>query len=77
MKATHAGSDWSFSAALTEPGLYGLWAQAVDAAGNATTVDPFTVQVGVGPQFYLPAIFNNAALIPESTSVNLRVEEAD
>jgi len=71
LNASIAGNDWSFTQAWTEPGVYTLWVQAIDEAGNTTTVGPFTVLVGAGTQLYLPAIFQNAVMIPGSSKIYL------
>ncbi|MFZ0546257.1 MAG: LamG-like jellyroll fold domain-containing protein, partial [Candidatus Promineifilaceae bacterium] len=57
LSASVAGNAWSFSAAWTTPGTYTMWVQAIDAAGNTTTVGSFTVTVVVAETSYFPIIF--------------------
>jgi hypothetical protein len=43
--ASRDGGAWRFDLPAGVPGQYTLWADAVDLAGNVTTVGPFTVDV--------------------------------
>jgi hypothetical protein len=63
MTASVVENGWFFRAGLTAPGLYTMWVQAIDEAGNTTTVGSFTVTVVAGsastttvflPAFYKP-----------------------
>ncbi len=71
MKASVAGNEWSFTQTWTETGIYSLWVQATDAAGNGTTIGPFTVLVGTGNQVFLPSVFQHAGVIPGSQEIDL------
>jgi hypothetical protein len=63
MTASVVENGWFFRAGLAAPGLYTMWVQAIDEAGNTTTVGSFTVTVVAGsastttvflPAFYKP-----------------------
>ena len=70
-KAAVAGNDWSFTHAWTETGIYTLWVQAIDAAGNKVTYGPYSVLVGEANPIYLPFVFHNAASIPGASRLFL------
>ena len=52
------GATWTYTDTrqLTQPGDYALWVEAVDDAGNRSTLGPLTVQVMAPWRIYLPLI---------------------
>ena len=43
--AALAGNDWTYVPPLGEPGVYTVWVQARDAAGNETILGPYSITV--------------------------------
>jgi hypothetical protein len=57
LPATLHEDTWSFSTSRTTPGIYTIWVQAVDQAGNTITVGSFIVTVTTAYISYFPAFF--------------------
>jgi hypothetical protein len=66
LKAVVNGDGWEFIHGWTETGHYTLWVQAIDAAGNTTTIGPFIIMVGEANRVYFPFVFKNGALGPRT-----------
>jgi len=43
--AALAGNDWTYAPPLGEVGVYTVWVQARDAAGNETVLGPYSITV--------------------------------
>jgi hypothetical protein len=61
LSASVIDDTWSFTAAWAVPGVFTLWVQAIDEAGNTTTVGSFTVTVVAAEPviYYFPAFFKS------------------
>lgn len=67
----HFDDECIFTQAWTESGVYTLWVQAVDAAGNITTSGPYTGLANPGNMVFLPAFFQNTGAAPSSSKIYL------
>ena len=61
------GATWYYSdtSQFTQPGIYTLWVEAIDQAGNRSTVGPFAVNVQSGSVIYLPEVLKDQSLTPD------------
>jgi subtilisin-like proprotein convertase family protein len=62
---TREGSDWQYTLHPSVPGTYRLSVTAYDAAGNATTLGPFAVQITPWQRQYLPLVARNFIQAPD------------
>jgi len=51
--------NWYYIPRADVGGTYTFWIEAYDAAGNATQVGPYKVQVGAQNRLYLPLVVRN------------------
>lgn len=54
------GGDWRYAPRAGQAGRYTYWVEAYDAAGNATVVGSFVVEISGPSRVYLPLVLRNA-----------------